>query len=119
MSKSIYIIAYIILIRFLMIQYCFLFLKQQIAQKEALYCHIMDLQIMSENRAKALHLRCHMYRYSNGQISLMDFKQPVGMHLKEDNRWVKKAQIILGIIFNIAKNVAYGFQDRLSADRRK
>ena len=77
-----------------MIQYCFLFLKQQIAQKEALYCHIMDLQIMSENRAKALHLRCHMYRYSNGQISLMDFKQPVGMHLKEDNRWVKKAQII-------------------------
>jgi len=25
----------------------------------------------------------------------MDFKQPVGMHLKEDNRWVKKAQIIL------------------------
>ena len=35
-----------------------------------------------------------MYRYSNGQISLMDFKQPVGMNLKEDNRWVKKAQII-------------------------
>ena len=35
-----------------------------------------------------------MYRYSNGQISLSDFKQPVGMNLKEDNRWVKKAQII-------------------------
>ena len=35
-----------------------------------------------------------MYKYSNGQISLADFKQPVGMHLKEDNRWVKKAQII-------------------------
>ena len=35
-----------------------------------------------------------MYRYSNGQISLMDFKQPVGMHLKESNRWVKKAQTI-------------------------
>ena len=35
-----------------------------------------------------------MYRYSNGQISLSDFKQSVGMNLKEDNRWVKKAQTI-------------------------
>ena len=35
-----------------------------------------------------------MYRYSNGQISLADFKQPVGMNLKESNRWVKKAQMI-------------------------
>ena len=35
-----------------------------------------------------------MYRYSNGQISLSDFKQPVGMNLKASNRWVKKAQTI-------------------------
>lgn len=35
-----------------------------------------------------------MYRYSNGQVSLSDFKQPVGMKLKENNRWVKKAQTI-------------------------
>ena len=35
-----------------------------------------------------------MYRYSNGQISLPDFKQPVGMKLKESSRWVKKAQTI-------------------------
>lgn len=39
-----------------------------------------------------------MYQYSNGQISLSDFKQsakqPVGMNLKESNRWVKKAQTI-------------------------
>ena len=35
-----------------------------------------------------------MYRYSNGQISLTDFKQPVGMNLKESNRWVKEAQTI-------------------------
>ena len=35
-----------------------------------------------------------MYRYSSGQISLADFKQPVGMNLKESNRWVKKAQTI-------------------------
>ena len=35
-----------------------------------------------------------MYKYSNGQISLADFRQPVGMHLKEDIRWVKKAQTI-------------------------
>ena len=33
-----------------------------------------------------------MYRYSNGQMSLMDFKQPVGMNLKESNRWVKKTR---------------------------
>ena len=35
-----------------------------------------------------------MYRYSNGQISLADFKQLAGMNLKESNRWVKKAQTI-------------------------
>lgn len=35
-----------------------------------------------------------MYRYSNRQISLSDFKQSVGMNLKEDNRWLKKAQTI-------------------------
>lgn len=35
-----------------------------------------------------------MYRYSNRQISLSDFKQPMGMKLKEDNRWVRKAQMI-------------------------
>ena len=35
-----------------------------------------------------------MYRYSNGQISLADFNQPAGMNLKENNRWVKKAQTI-------------------------
>lgn len=28
-----------------------------------------------------------MYRYSNGQISLADFKQPVTTNLKECNRW--------------------------------
>ena len=35
-----------------------------------------------------------MYRYSNGQISLSDFQQPMGMCLREDNRWVKKAQSV-------------------------
>ena len=35
-----------------------------------------------------------MYRYSNGQIRLSDFKQPMGMNLKESNRWVQKAMII-------------------------
>lgn len=35
-----------------------------------------------------------MYRYSDGQISLTDFEQPMGMKLREDNRWIKKAQII-------------------------
>ena len=36
-----------------------------------------------------------MYRYSNGQISLADFKQPVDMNLKESNRWVKAQTIPL------------------------
>ena len=27
-----------------------------------------------------------MYKYSNGQIALSDFKQPAGMNLKEENR---------------------------------
>ena len=31
-----------------------------------------------------------MYRYSNGRISLADFKQPVDSNLKDSNRWVKK-----------------------------
>ena len=35
-----------------------------------------------------------MYRYSNGQIRLADFGQPVGMNLKEENRWVKRAKLI-------------------------
>ena len=35
-----------------------------------------------------------MYKYSNVQISLADFKQPVGVSLKESNCWVKKAQTI-------------------------
>lgn len=35
-----------------------------------------------------------MYRYSNGQSRLADFKQPVGIHLKESNRWVKKTLAI-------------------------
>jgi len=43
---------------------------------------------------KLTHGVMGMYKYSNGQISLSDFRQPVGMHLKEDNRWVKKAQTI-------------------------
>ena len=49
----------------------------------------------SKKLAKTLHLEgMGMYRYSNGQISLSDFQQPMGMHLQEDNRWVKKAQSI-------------------------
>lgn len=35
-----------------------------------------------------------MYKYDSGQIKLADFGQPVGMNLKEDNRWVIRAQQI-------------------------
>ena len=52
-----------------------------------------------------------MYRYSNGQISLADFKQPVGMNLKESNRWVKKAQTIPWL--EIEKRYAALFTNRI------
>lgn len=48
----------------------------------------------SENHAKAVRLEARICRYSNGQSSLLDFKLPVGMNLKESNRRVKKAQMI-------------------------
>ena len=51
-----------------------------------------------------------MYRNSNGQISLSDFKQPVGMNLKESNRWVKKAQTIPWL--DIEKRYAKLFTNR-------
>ena len=35
-----------------------------------------------------------MYKYKSGQISITDFGQPMGMHLNENNRWVKKAAMI-------------------------
>ncbi len=35
-----------------------------------------------------------MYRFDNGQISIHEFGQPIGMKLHEDNRWVKKATTI-------------------------
>ena len=49
---------------------------------------------LAKIQQKPCTCRATMYRYSNGQISLADFKQPVGMNLKESNRWVKKAQTI-------------------------
>ena len=51
-----------------------------------------------------------MYRYSNGQISLSDFRQPAGMNLKESNRWVKKAQTIPWL--DIEKRYAKLFTNR-------
>ena len=57
-----------------------------------------------------MHLEAAMYRYSNGQISLSDFKQPVGMNLKENNRWVKKAQTIPWL--DIEKRYAKLFTNR-------
>ena len=45
-----------------------------------------------------------MYRYSNGQISLADFKQPVGMNLKESNRWVKLLTKTLVIPLLVSSN---------------
>ena len=49
--------------------------------------------------SKSLHLewmKCtgQYVRYSNGQLRLADFGQPVGINLKEENRWVKRAKLI-------------------------
>jgi IS5 family transposase len=35
-----------------------------------------------------------MYKYDSGQLSLSEFGQPVGMRLREDNRWVQKAKTV-------------------------
>jgi hypothetical protein len=35
-----------------------------------------------------------MYKFPSRQISFTDFKQPVGMKLNSNNRWVKKADTI-------------------------
>jgi len=35
-----------------------------------------------------------MYKFDDGQMNISDFGQPIGMKLREDNRWVKKAQMI-------------------------
>lgn len=32
-----------------------------------------------------------MYKFDDGQLSIHEFGQPIGMKLHEDNRWVKKA----------------------------
>ena len=58
-----------------------------------------------------------MYRYSNGQISLADFKQPVGMNLKESNRWVRKAQTIPWL--EIEKRYAALFTNRKPASSKR
>jgi len=35
-----------------------------------------------------------MYKFKSKQISFSDFGQPVGMEMNEDNRWIKKADVI-------------------------
>lgn len=35
-----------------------------------------------------------MYKFGDGQLSLTDFKQPIGMKMNPENRWVKKAELI-------------------------
>ena len=49
----------------------------------------------SAKAANSLHFEMDgMNKFDNGQISLEDFGQPVGMNLKNSNRWVKRAQTI-------------------------
>lgn len=35
-----------------------------------------------------------MYKFGDVQLSLTDFKQPIGMKMNPENRWVKKAVLI-------------------------
>lgn len=49
----------------------------------------------SAKGVKSLHMAVErMYKYDNGQISIDEFGQPVGMKLHAENRWVKKAMTI-------------------------
>ena len=65
----------------------------------------------SGKAAKSLHLEMNgMYKFDNGQISLEDFGQPVGMNLKNSNRWVKRAQTIPWI--EIEKKYAKMFSNK-------
>ncbi len=57
---------------------------------------------------KSLHLgKMGCTKYSNGQVNLANFKQPILMNLMENNRWVKKLHMIpwLGIKKNIDRNM--------------
>ena len=51
-----------------------------------------------------------MYKFSSKQISFLDFKQPIGMKLNPNNRWVKKADTIPWD--EIEKRYAKLFQNR-------
>ena len=33
-----------------------------------------------------------MYRYDSGQIGVDDFEQPIGINIRANNRWVRKAR---------------------------
>ena len=57
-------------------------------------CGIISASKKTNIGQKPCTWRKGIYRYSNGQISRSDFKQPVGMNLKESNRWIKKVQTI-------------------------
>ena len=35
-----------------------------------------------------------MYRYSDNQLQLKDFEQPIGMRMHKENRWVQRAKTI-------------------------
>jgi IS5 family transposase len=37
-----------------------------------------------------------MYKFKDKQIKFSDFGQPIGMKMNPENRWVKKAEIIMG-----------------------
>jgi len=53
------------------------------------------VQEKAGKRAKRLALGViGIYKFGDGQIRLTDFKQPVGMKMNPENRWVKKAEII-------------------------
>ena len=73
-----------------------------------------------------------MYKFDNGQISLEDFGQPIGMNLKDSNRWVKRAQLIPWIeiekkyakLFsnkkgNVAKSLRLGLGARIIQSLRR
>ena len=53
-----------------------------------------------------------MYRYSDRQINLEDFKQPLGINLKESNRCVKKTNNPVAEDRDVVRHSVYQPQGR-------
>lgn len=51
-----------------------------------------------------------MYKFKTNRSSFSDFGQPVEMEMSQDNRWVKKSEVItLSILMENLKKICHEF----------